>query len=524
MLTVLHSMHSEHDFALVLLAALLCTFGSWVVSSLYRHAMIRPKAQAVIWYFVAAATAGIAIWCTHFIAILAYQPNAPVHFNLQLTFASLLIAIFGCTIGILISGMFKTNVATAIGGIIFGLSVSAMHYTGMVAYRVDGIVTWDKTYLVASVILSVILATLALFFGRNQSKRSTLWMTFALSLGIIALHFTGMAAFKVTAVELALDYANPDEYKLIAFVIAGTATLIVLGGLFTYFIENRTRMESIEELRKARDEAESASRAKSEFMSVLSHELRTPLTIIIGYAGFLSVLKDKTTARLKPDEPITEQHFHSVGDQAQQYGERVKVAGKHLLTIINEILDYTSIELNDIKLAKTAFDPRELLDEVEDEFKGLAGEKQAVLETECDEMTVMADRSRCQQILINLIGNALKFSQASKISVRAKREGTGFLFEVEDNGCGIPKKDLDLIFQAFTQLESSDNRKEGGTGLGLSISKKLSTAHGGDIRVESTLGSGTKFSVTIPDSLVKEDANKSSVTADGAGKQIAAAA
>ncbi|WP_286134871.1 ATP-binding protein [Neptunicoccus cionae] len=499
-------MHSEHDIALVLLAALLCTFGSWVVASLYRHALARPKAQAVIWYFVAATTAGIAIWCTHFIAILAYQPHAPVNFNLQLTFASLMIAIFGCTIGILIAGMFKTKATTMIGGTIFGLSVSAMHYTGMIAYRVDGIIAWDQSYLITSVILSVLLSTLALFLGSKQRKRSTELMTGALSLAIIALHFTGMAAFQLIPIEFSAEYTNPGEFKLIAFVIAGTATLIVLGGLFTYFIENRTRMESIEELRKARDEAESASRAKSEFMSVLSHELRTPLTIIIGYASILSGIKEKTTSKLKPGEPITETHFNTVGDQAQLYGKRVKVAGKHLLTIINEILDYTSIELNDIKLDKTTFAPRDVLVEVEDQFKGLASEKNAVLETEWDNMTVRADRSRCQQILINLIGNALKFSQASKITIRAKQQGTGFRFEVEDNGCGIPEKDLQLIFQAFTQLESSDNRKEGGTGLGLSISKKLSIAHGGDIRVESEVGTGTKFSVTIPDSLIVEKA------------------
>ncbi|GGA21991.1 sensor histidine kinase [Neptunicoccus cionae] len=524
MLTVLHSVHSEHDIALVLLAALLCTFGSWVVSSLYRHALRRPNTQAVIWYFVAAVTSGIAIWCTHFIAILAYQPNAPVSFNLNLTFASLMIAILGCTIGIMTAGMFKTKLTTVIGGTIFGLSVSAMHYTGMVAYRVDGIVTWDKTYLVASVILAVLLSTLALFLGGKRRNRSTAGMTIALSLGIIALHFTGVAAFNVIPFEFSAGFSNPDEFKLIAFVIAGTASMIVLGGLFTYYVENRTRMESIEELRKARDEAESASRAKSEFMSVLSHELRTPLTIIIGYAGFLSVLKDKTTSKLKPGEPITETHFNTVGDQAQQYGERVKVAGKHLLTIINEILDYTSIELNDITLAKTAFDPREVLVEVQDQFKGLAGEKNTMLEIECDEMTVMADRSRCQQILINLIGNALKFSQASKISVRAKLQGKGFRFEVEDNGRGIPQKDLELIFQAFTQLEDSDNRKEGGTGLGLSISKKLSVAHGGEINVESKVGSGTKFSVVIPDSLVTEKVETRNVRADYKERNITLAA
>lgn len=327
-------------------------------------------------------------------------------------------------------------------------------------------------------------------------------MTGVLTLAIIGLHFTGMAAFSVDCIGLKPGYTNPEEYKLLALVIAGTATTITLGGLFTYFIENRTRMESIEELRKARDAAEGASRAKSEFMSVLSHELRTPLTIVIGYAGFLTKLKTTTTAKLSPGEPITEKHYNIIGDQAELYGQRVKFAGNHLLTIINDILDYTSIELNDIKLAKTTFPTRALLAQVEDQFQGMAQGKDVTLHIPDGSLDVIADRGRCLQILINLVGNALKFSKGKDIFLRAEVDGGGFRFEVEDNGVGMEQKDLESIFQAFTQIESADNRSEGGTGLGLAICKKLALAHGGDISVSSTVGKGTKFSVFFPHSLV----------------------
>ena len=121
MFKVAHTIHHDHDLGLVLLAGLLCAFGCWVVSRLYQHALGRPRRQALIWYFLTAITAGVAVWCTHFIAILAYQPSAPVTFNLQLTFVSLLIAIAGSTVGIMVAGMFRSLASTIIGGTILSL-------------------------------------------------------------------------------------------------------------------------------------------------------------------------------------------------------------------------------------------------------------------------------------------------------------------------------------------------------------------------------------------------------------------
>lgn len=507
MLAVIHTMHTNHDPSLVVLAGLLCAFGSWVASSLYRYSLDRPLSQAIIWHFLTAITAGIAIWCTHFIAILAYQPNAPVSFDLGLTFASLLVAIFGCMVGVLIAGTFHTRRATLVGGSVVGLAVSAMHYSGMIAYRVEGDVVWDRSYLIASVLLAIVLASLALHYGNQRTAgkwTGVLRMTLALTLAIVALHFTGMAAFHVSSVEAAVHYANPGEYKLLAMVIAGTAGMIVLGGFFTYFIEKRTRMEVIDELRQARDAAESASRAKSEFMSVLNHELRTPVTIVIGYASYLSALKNRTIAMLKKDEPISEAHFHDMGDQVTLYGQRVKSAGNQLLTIINDILDYTSIELNDVKLTKTEFAARDLLEGIAEQFEGLAQERSIRLHSQCGDITMLGDRNRCLQILTNLVGNAVKFSQGTDIFLRARSDGERTFLEVEDNGCGIDRKDRERIFQAFTQIEKAETRTESGSGLGLAICKKLAMAHGGDITVDSTLGKGTKFIVSLPSKVTDE--------------------
>ncbi len=498
MLRVAHTIHHDHDLGLVLLAALLCLFGSWVVSRLYHHVLQQPRAQAMIWCYLTAMTAGVTIWCTHFIAILAYQLDAPATFHFSLTFLSLIIAIIGSTLGVVIAGLGKSPRTTILGGTIFGLAISAMHYTGMVAYRVQGTINWDVKYLTASVIIAIVLTTLALAAARREVRASVLSMTALLATAIILLHFTGMAAFQVTPIAAQPVYANPVEYQLIALIIAGTAAMITLAALFSYVVENRTRNESIEELRRARDAAESASRAKSEFMSVLSHELRTPLTIVIGYAGFLSELKRHNLAKLSPEEKPASEHFNKMGDQAELYGQRIKFAGGQLLTIINDILDYTNMELNDLALDKAAFDTRALLEEVVEEHNGAAHDKSATLHIDTLPLNVIADRRRSVQVLSHIVGNALKFSKARDIYLRARPHVDGFCFEVEDNGVGIAEEDFERIFEAFTQIEDADDRAEGGTGLGLAICKKLARAHGGDISVKSTLGRGTTFTVFIP--------------------------
>ena len=191
-----------------------------------------------------------------------------------------------------------------------------------------------------------------------------------------------------------------------------------------------------------------------------------------------------------------------IGEQAELYGQKITVAADHLLTLINEILDYTSMELDDAKLTKETFPLPALLDQVADQFEKLALDKSISLEVQSEQIEALADRGRILQILINLVGNAVKFSNGSKIALSAQLSKDGFTIDVRDNGCGIPEEHLDRIFQAFQQVETADNRSEGGTGLGLAICKRLAIAHGGDIKVRSYLGAGTTFTLSLPASAV----------------------
>lgn len=506
MFTVLSCITVQHDFSLVVLAAVICLFGSWVTSRLHRYARNRSHRQSISWHLLSALTAGISIWCTHFVAMLGFRPEVPVNFELVLTFASLLIAILGSGLGIMFAAMSNMRHAPLIGGAILGLAISGMHYAGMIAYRVQGLVSWQLGFLVVSIALAVLFSSIALYYGSKGRKMSEVQMTLLLTVAIVSLHFTGMAAFRVAPMDISGEYVNPEALKVLAVAIGGTAILIVLGGLFCYAIENRTRMESIAELTAARNAAESASRAKSEFLSVLSHELRTPLTIVLGYSGMLSKLQETQAQRARFNGTVIEPGANPLVDQAELYGQKISGAASHLLTLINEILDYTSMELGDANLARISFPVDELLSEVADQFGDAAREKSAVLHLESDVIIALADRGRCLQILTNLVGNALKFSKASDIHLRAALESDGFRIEVTDNGCGISEEYFDQIFEAFRQVETADNRKEGGTGLGLAICRKLAMAHGGDVTVRSTLGQGTTFTVSLPASAVDDEA------------------
>ena len=241
------------------------------------------------------------------------------------------------------------------------------------------------------------------------------------------------------------------------------------------------------ELAEARDEAIQASRAKSTFLANMSHELRTPLNAIIGYAELLQ-------------EDAVENGMESL------YADlgRIQSAGRHLLSVISNVLDLSKIEAGKIELLPEQFVVMEVIEEAASAVELSAKKNGNVMELRCGELgTMYADRTRLRQVLINLLGNAAKFTEHGKITLEAERieddHGREWLeFRVIDTGIGMTPEQLTKLFGKFQQVDSSSTRRHGGTGLGLAISRLFCRLMGGDVTVESEAGVGSTFTVRLP--------------------------
>jgi diguanylate cyclase (GGDEF)-like protein len=249
MMTVLNCIVQKHNIWLVIVAVLLCVAGSWVTARLFLRTTISSGLQRLGWHFLTALAAGVAIWCTHFVAMIGFDAGVAVGFDPVLTIISLLIAIVGSTVGFILAGSGLARFAPALGGAVVGLAIAAMHYTGMMAYRVQGILSWDMHYLVASIGLSVVFSAIALHFAMRPDKHAPTIMAVLLALAIALLHFTGMTALRVEPLLIDNSFSDPDALHALALAVAGMALVIVGAGLVSYLIDDSTRTESLGRLR-----------------------------------------------------------------------------------------------------------------------------------------------------------------------------------------------------------------------------------------------------------------------------------
>ena len=238
-------------------------------------------------------------------------------------------------------------------------------------------------------------------------------------------------------------------------------------------------------LQAEKERAEAASRSKSQFLANMSHELRTPLNAIIGFS---EILKNHT--------------FGPVGNERYEgYIEDIHASGHHLLSLINDVLDMAKIEAGKFEPAVTTNSVDDLVQEVRRMIKGRIAEAQLTLTVDMPTEPVVSDfdRRAIKQVLINLLANAIRFTDAGGlITLRVRSDSRGLVLEIQDTGAGIPAEHMNRLLQPFEQMSDMTRRGQEGTGLGLSLSKSLVEAHGGSLVIESEVGVGTRVSLSLP--------------------------
>src|ERR1700675_2967264 len=300
------------------------------------------------------------------------------------------------------------------------------------------------------------------------------------------------------AIKRVLSEKSVTDYELTARARDGKQTVVSYNAT-TFYDRNRTlqgvfaaardvterkRVEA--ELQQAKAAAESASRTKSDFLASMSHEIRTPMNAIMGIADLLA----KTA--LSPEQDKYVQIFRRAGD--------------NLLNLINDILDLSKVEASQLELEQTGFSLSDLLEKVTEMVVARAQEKGLAMVCEIAPGVpndLVGDPTRLRQVLLNLLGNAIKFTESGEVTLRVApdADSTGpnaLRFTISDTGIGIPDDKLSAVFERFTQADSSTTRRYGGSGLGLTISKRLVELMGGRIWVESRVGKGSLFSFAVP--------------------------
>lgn len=491
----------------------------------------------------------VGICAMHYLGMAAMRLPASLHYNVWIVALSVLIAITVSSVALWIvfhlrraeHGSGWLRIASAV---IMGFAIASMHYTGMAAvcFQHAPMLSYDNNAVsVSSVgtagiagttLLVLVMALTTGFVNRRfllqernlQLREQEIRLFFENNVAAVCrvsldsrvlaanFHFISQLGYESESEVLGMDfrdhYCDPvywpevlpqiqqqkricghqveykDKHGQSRWKLVNYSLLENPGApaeVLAISMDISDLKQAQEDYRRAKEKAEAASEAKSQFLAVMSHELRTPLNAILGLTGLVL------------DGDLSEEHRECL--------TMVRDSGETLLSIINDVLDFSKIEANCLELHPQTFSLRQLVLQSAKSLSVMAKDKPLTVSAEVHDMVgdhFVGDVQRLRQILVNLVGNAIKFTDKGQVVLRVEEEtpcSQGVLvgFSVSDTGIGIPADKLQSVFESFAQVDSSTTRRFGGTGLGLTITRSLVTAMGGTIRADSREGQGSTF-------------------------------
>ena len=300
----------DHDPWLVALAVAICGVGAFAIVQMFERARDGSRSQGIAWAFLVAVAASATIWCTHFVAMLAFEAKAPVTLDPVLTIASLMVAMVGSFIGFAVAAWGKDEVFGAIGGALFGAAIAAMHFTGMTAYRVDGIVTWDGQYIAAAVICGMGFAAAALTVLRTRRavRYRVPLATLLIVLAIASLHFLAMTAMRITPMALDETPLRPAEFSALALATVLVGGMVIAAGVFAAMLDRQTRSEALREMtRMAMNDALTGLPNRVAFRGELARQIGAAM-VSGERVGLCAIDLDRF-------KEINDVHGHKAGDE-----------------------------------------------------------------------------------------------------------------------------------------------------------------------------------------------------------------
>jgi len=495
---------------LVLISILVAIVASYSALSLAGRVTEATGRAMLAWIAGGAVALGSGIWAMHFVGMLAFRLPIPIAFDIPITLVSLVLPIAASGIALWQVGRANLGpVRLGASALVMGIGINAMHYTGMAAMRMEPGIVYDPWLFTLSVLIAVGASALALWIAfRLRRNTPDVWVprigaAVVMGCAIVGMHYTGMAAAHFPSDSVCMAARVGVQRDGLATLVV-LATFCVLGlaliaSVFDARLEAnarilalteataRERQQLLERERDARDQAERLSALKDEFLATLSHELRTPLNAILGWAAMLQRgVKDEATLR---------RALETIERNARAQGQ-----------LIDDLLDMSRIIAGTVRLDMQAIDPVRIVEAALGTVHPAAAAKGIVLRThlghsaDVPPLEVRADPGRLQQVLWNLLANAVKFTPAGgTVQVLLGRDGNDAVIRVVDSGIGIAGDFLPYVFDRFRQQDASISRRHGGLGLGLSIARQLVELHGGTIAADSAgPHTGTTFTVRLP--------------------------